>query len=113
MHELSIVEDLITLCERHLEANGGSEITEISVKVGRLSGVEPHLLENAFEFYKVQTKCKNAKLRLNLQEIVAVCQNCAQESEIKNNEFLCPKCGSNRLKIIDGEDLYLMQIVME
>lgn len=113
MHELAIVEDLITMSEKQLEINGGTEIEKIVVKVGRLSGVEPHLLKSSFEFYKVQTKAKNAKLELKLQNVVVECKSCGEKSELDKNEFVCPKCGSAELNVTDGEDLYLMQIEMK
>ena len=112
MHELSIVIDLVALFEENLRKNNKNKIEEVHLKIGRLSGVEPHLLKSAYEVYQKDTVCKDAKLIINLQDVVVKCNKCGKESVLNKNEFLCPKCGSNDLEVLDGEDMYLMQLVM-
>lgn len=52
MHELSIVESLIELCEQNALKHNAKLIKEIQVKVGRLSGVEIELFKRCFETFK-------------------------------------------------------------
>ena len=52
MHEYSIVQALLEQCEEHAKANDSTKITKVVTKIGKLSGVEPHLLETAFETFK-------------------------------------------------------------
>ncbi len=113
MHELSIVVDLINLCEKNALKNGAKSCEKIIIKVGKLSGIEPHLLENAFEFYKETSQiCKNSALQINVQNVVAKCEDCGNEFQILDYEFFCHNCKSKNLKVIDGEDMYLMQLVL-
>lgn len=113
MHELSIVISLIDLCEKNLKASGGNEIEEVVIKVGRLSGVESHYLRDAYEVYKSGTVCKNANLTIHEQSVVVECLECGFTSELTQNEFICPNCSSQNLKVIDGEDMYLMSLVIK
>ncbi|PSM51408.1 hydrogenase nickel insertion protein HypA [Campylobacter blaseri] len=113
MHELSIIIDLVALCEKNAKEQNAKEIESLEIKIGRLSGVEPHYLESAYEFYKKGTICENAKLIIHVQNIVVQCNNCGEKNELDKNEFLCPKCGSNKLDVIDGEDMYLMRLTMK
>ena len=113
MHELSIIIDLIELCEENAKKNKAEQVDEIIIKIGKLSGVEAHYLQSAFEFYHFTSDiCKNAKLTINIQPVIVFCNDCNQNSELKDNNFKCQKCGSRNLKVIDGEDMYLMQIIM-
>ena len=112
MHELSIVQDLVRLCERNAAAKNAKEVVKIEIKIGRLSGVEPHYLQSAFDVYKNETICANAELIINLQNIVIECENCGFIGEISQNDFTCPKCESQNLKVTDGEDMYLMRLEM-
>ncbi|MCI6988266.1 MAG: hydrogenase/urease nickel incorporation protein HypA [Campylobacter sp.] len=113
MHEFSLVANIIELSEENAKKNGASKVDEIVIKVGKLSGVEPHYLESAFEFYRLNSPlCKDAKLSINLQNIVVECKECGAKSTLLQNEFLCPKCSSSNLEVIDGEDMYLMSLVM-
>lgn len=113
MHEMAIVNDLINLCEKNLKQSGGKEIKEVHIKIGRLSGVESHYVKTCYDAFKKDTVCHNAKLVINEQNIVIKCQKCDFEGELEINHFICPKCESNELKIIDGEDMYLMKLIIE
>lgn len=113
MHEYSIVQSLLQSCEEHAKENNSRNITKVIIKIGVLSGVEPDLLQTAFDTFKEQTVCNNAEFVINRQKVIVYCLSCKNESTLENNEFLCPKCNSNELKVIDGEDMYLMSLEME
>ena len=113
MHEMSIVQSLVELCEKNLNENGGGEIKEIVVKVGRLSGVEAHYLQSCYDVFRQETVCENAELKIHIQDVVIECEKCGYNGVLKQNNFICPKCESRNLRVTDGEDLYLMQLVIE
>ncbi|NDJ27877.1 hydrogenase maturation nickel metallochaperone HypA [Campylobacter sp. MIT 19-121] len=113
MHELSIVESLITLCEQNAKEQNATQISEVYVKIGRLSGIESELFKRCFDTFKLNSSfCKQAKLFIEQSELEITCFECGQNSILKQNEFKCPHCQSTELKIISGEDLLLMRLVM-
>lgn len=113
MHEYSIVSALIEQCEQLAAENKANRITRVSIKVGVMSGVEPALLETAFATFKEDGICKGATLDMQIQPLVIRCLECQQESELKERSIICPQCNSNHTKVIDGEDMMLMQLEME
>ncbi|EAJ2680694.1 TPA: hydrogenase maturation nickel metallochaperone HypA [Campylobacter jejuni] len=114
MHELSIVESLIELCEENALNNKACNVQEIYVKIGRLSGIEVDLFKRCFEIFKENSNiCKNAKLFIELAPLEILCLKCDQTSILEENVFKCPKCQSIEYKIIQGEDLHLMRLVMK
>ena len=113
MHEYSIVQSLLESCEEHARQNEAKEVTKVVVKIGVLSGVEPDLLQTAFDTFKEHTVCHNADFIMNIQKIMIECHNCNTQSELEKNEFSCPKCQSTDIKVLDGEDMYLMSLEME
>lgn len=113
MHEYSIVQALIDQCEELAGSNNASAITKVVVKIGKYSGVEPHLLEIAFETFKDQTICKDAEFVMSIQPLVIVCNNCHQESVLEQPYYICPVCQSIDIRVIDGEDMILMSLEME
>lgn len=113
MHEYSIVQSLLESCEEHAQQNKSNNITKVIVKIGVLSGVEPDLLQTAFDTFKEKTVCDKAEFVINRQKVVILCQSCNEESTLEKNEFLCPKCQSKQMKIIDGEDMFLMSLEMD
>jgi hydrogenase nickel incorporation protein HypA/HybF len=113
MHEYSIVQALLDQCEREAKKAGANKILTIAVKVGRLSGIEPKLLQTAFEFFSEESFSKGAKLNLTPQNVVAECRKCGEKRELDELAFTCAKCGSEELTVIDGEELILMSLEME
>lgn len=113
MHEYSIVQSLLDMCEEHAKTNDASKVTKVSVKIGKLSGVEPHLLETAFNTFKEKTLCEEAEFDMHIQPVVVDCKNCFVRSELPENHFKCPECGSTEVTIVDGEEMFLMSLEME
>ena len=112
MHEYSIVQSLLESCEEHARTNDAKEVTKVVIKIGVLSGVEPDLLQTAFDTFKEQTICHNAQFIINRQKVVIDCLDCNTTSTLEKNEFSCPSCQSVNIKVIDGEDMYLMSLEM-
>ncbi len=110
MHEYSIVQSLLDSCNENAKENNATKVTKVVVKIGVMSGVEPDLLQTAFDTFKENTICTNAKFIINIQPIVINCHNCNKKSTLQKNEYFCPKCQSTELDVIDGEDMYLMQL---
>ncbi len=113
MHEFSIVHSLLDLCEENAIKNDAKRILRVEIKVGKLSGIEPHLLQSAFDTFKEKTLCDGAELVMHLQDLVIYCKDCLKETILEKNEFYCPSCGSSDTTVIDGEEMYLMRLEME
>ena len=113
MHEFSIVDSLLNLAEEHAVKNNAKKVTKLEIKIGVLSGVEPNLLQTAFDTFKEGTICEEAEFIMKIQPVVIKCQNCGFEGELGKDEYLCPKCKSGEIKITDGEDMYLMSLELE
>ncbi|NPA59864.1 MAG: hydrogenase maturation nickel metallochaperone HypA [Epsilonproteobacteria bacterium] len=110
MHEYSIVQSLLDSCEENARKNNSTKVTKVVVKIGVMSGVEPDLLQTAFDTFKENTMCEDCEFIINLQPILIRCHNCLKESTLEKNEYCCPSCQSVELDVLDGEDMYLMQL---
>jgi hydrogenase nickel insertion protein HypA len=83
------------------------------VKIGRLSGVEPHLLETAFDTFKERTVCDGAAFVMQLQPVVIVCRSCGAETTLDAFRYRCPRCESIDVSVTEGEEMLLMSLEME
>jgi hydrogenase nickel incorporation protein HypA/HybF len=113
MHEYSIVQALLDQCEHHARINGSRKVMKVTVKIGVLSGVELHLLRSAFETFREDTVCREAELEIIHQKVLVECGKCRRQSTIEKHDYHCPNCGSAEVRVIDGEDMYLMRLEME
>ncbi|MGP1561733.1 MAG: hydrogenase maturation nickel metallochaperone HypA [Helicobacteraceae bacterium] len=113
MHEYSVVKSLIDLCEENARANGKARVLKVEVKVGVLSGIEPQLLQLAFDTFKEGTMCAGAEFFMHVQKVQILCHACQREQMLEKNEFLCPACGAADLDVLDGEEAYLMRLELD
>lgn len=113
MHEYSIVQALLEQCEGHAKANDATKIIKVVTKIGKLSGVEPHLLKTAFETFKENSICDGAEFIMQLQDLKLYCNQCNKESEQSEVRYQCLHCHSTDVSVLDGEDMYLMSLEME
>lgn len=112
MHEYSVVQALLEQVQELAAQNGASEVTKIIVKNGVMSGVEPHLLEVAFETFKEKSICEKAHFIMNIQPLILHCQSCNNVNEVATAHYCCPNCQSLDVRVDDGEDMYLMSVEM-
>lgn len=113
MHEYGITQSLIESCEKHARDNSAKRVTKVVVNIGILSGVEPHLLHEAYEMFKSDTMCSSAELIINIQKVKINCNGCDYEAELEKNEFICPRCGSFDIRVLEGEEMHLMSLELE
>ena len=113
MHEYSIVQALLNQCEEIALQNSATCVTKVITKIGAMSGVDTHLLESAFDEFKKGTLCDGASFVANYQKIKIKCNECDFEFEIDKTILnKCFKCKSQNIKVIDGEDMFLMRLEM-
>ena len=113
MHEYSIVQALLTQCEDIARKNEAEKVTKIVTKIGKMSGVEPHLLEIAFNTFKEKTVCDGAEFVMNVQPLVIECNGCGAQTTLEEIYYKCPACESLDVRVIEGEEMYLMTLEME
>ena len=112
MHELSIVAAMIELCEDNARTNNATKISEIHTKIGVLSGIDKEQFKLCFESFKEGSLCEEARLFMQDEDLEGECE-CGFKGRLDGKSFFCPKCGGKELKIIAGEEFYLMRLVME
>jgi hydrogenase nickel incorporation protein HypA/HybF len=113
MHEFSIVQSLLDLIEKNVKLNDAKSVSKVVVKIGKLSGVEPHLLETAFNTFKEKTVAENAEFLVEIQDVIGYCKRCDDKFVIEEYNFICPKCNSIDIEVIDGTEMILKSLELE
>ncbi len=113
MHEYSIVQALLNQCEELAAQNDATTVTKVITKIGVMSGIETHLLETAFETFKEGTLCDGAEFVIHKQKLKLHCNECKEEFEVDEIAYCCIHCESLNVKVLDGEDMYLMSLEMQ
>ncbi|MFN3598664.1 MAG: hydrogenase maturation nickel metallochaperone HypA [Aquificaceae bacterium] len=113
MHEFSIVQSLLELLEEQTRQYGAKRVTKVEISIGVLSGIEPHLLELAFDTFKEGTIAEKAELLVEVEKLRIWCEECGREYQKEELNLLCPGCGSLNTHIRGGQELLLKSIELE
>lgn len=113
MHELSVISGLFEILEEKAREAGAVRVTTVTIRVGRLSGVVPDLLESAFDGFKKGTIAAGASLRVETPPLRVRCRSCRKESSTEEPLFACPACGAPGLEILEGTDIFLQKLEIE
>jgi hydrogenase nickel incorporation protein HypA/HybF len=113
VHELSIVASLFETLESLSREHDARRITAVKLRIGRLSGVVPELLESAFETYKKGTLAEGARLEIEVAPYDFRCRTCGGTAFRDEPGFACAACGSKDMELVGGMDLVLEKIEVE
>jgi hydrogenase nickel incorporation protein HypA/HybF len=112
VHERSLVKSLLDEVGRLAADRGGGQVEEIRVSVGPLSGVEPVLLEDAFAQLSAESPAAGSRLVVEEVSLIARCEACDAEFEPEGFMFLCPRCDSGRVRVLQGDALILQSVTL-
>jgi len=110
MHELSVCQALITQVENLAREQGARQVVSISLGIGPLSGVEPHLLEQAYPLAAAGTLAEDCVLMIDEQPIRVHCDECGKDSDATASRLVCAHCGDWRTTLISGDELILTRV---
>lgn len=110
MHEVAIIRDIINTLQAH-HADKLDKIVKVQVQAGLLCNVQPVLIQNAFEAMIYEEPwLQQIDLEVITLPIVAYCQPCHTNFDVKWHRFVCPLCSTTSNKIIQGEELRISKV---
>jgi hydrogenase nickel incorporation protein HypA/HybF len=112
MHELSIVMSIIDIATKQLQGIDATEIEEIELEIGTLSGIEEKSFDFAWNQAVRNTPLQNSIRVVNKIEAVATCIDCMIDFSVENLYDACPVCGEHFLNINKGKELKVKSIVV-
>jgi hydrogenase nickel incorporation protein HypA/HybF len=107
MHEMSVVQGLMTILEERAKAHGIARISLVRLKVGRLRGLDARQLCAAFEVLAEGSIAEGAPLEIEQIAVRARCNACGTEWRLPDYRFECPKCQSADAEILGGRELHI------
>jgi hydrogenase nickel incorporation protein HypA/HybF len=113
MHEYSVVRMLMELVQEIAQRNAAQAVAEVVVAVGPLSGIEPLLLQSAFQQMATSTLLQRARLTIEEVAVTIQCDSCSRQSTLHDFDFTCHHCGSSRTQVVSGEDLMLRHVTLQ
>lgn len=108
MHEVSLCRQLAAAVTR---ATGPRAVDAVYVTVGQLRQVVPEALQHAWGFVVRGTPLEHARLHLEPVPAVLRCSDCGAERRLGPElGFDCRGCGSDRTRLVSGEEFVLTAV---
>lgn len=111
MHEYSLMLALMERVEQEAAAHRALAVHRVRVRIGELSGVEPGLLESAFDIVRAGTICERAALDIERVTARWECSGCGRTLE-QGQRLQCAVCGAPAA-LASGGEILLGQIELE
>lgn len=113
MHEMSLMGGVFDVIEDTLDQYQVRKVTQVKLKVGKLTNAEPEALQLAFEAYSKDTVCEGADLIVEVVPVKGRCRSCGYEFPVQEILFYCPKCQYSGIEVTAGEELLLESLEIE
>ena len=110
MHEMSITQGIIDICESHA---GGRRVLSVEIEIGELSSVVPEAVEFCFEACSQGTLLQGARIAIRRIPGRGHCQACGADTALSSLYDACSSCGEFRVTITEGEEMRVREIEVE
>lgn len=110
MHELGIVYQVIKTVEEVMAEQGLKELDSITLEIGEMRDIVPKFIEEAWQAVRQTTPYPDAELEIDIIPARARCKNCGAVRNVKQIDFECPLCKSDKLEIFSGREFNIKQI---
>ena len=112
MHELSLMENLLSIVARAAEQGGGEPVRAIHCRIGELAGVNVESLQFAFEVLSGNPPAAGARFDVERVPIEARCRDCGAAVSSADLVFRCAECGSGSVDIVAGREMEIDYILV-
>lgn len=111
MHEYSLVQALLDRVTEEARRHDAVVVHHIRLKVGQLAGVEPELLDAAYQLCRERTICSGADLEILSVEPIWACPECDERIQ-PGRPLRCATC-ERPAHLTQGDEIILDRLEME
>ena len=114
MHELSLITNIVDTLHDLFEKNPVYKVHSVTLSVGMVSGVVPHYLTDAWEWFtKKDDLFRGSKLIIEPVHAYSTCLDCGEVYDTIQFAKICPKCHSENTVLKQGNELTIKEVEAE
>lgn len=110
MHEMSITQGIIDICEKNA---GGRRVLSVDVEIGELSSVVPDAVEFCFEACSQGTLLEGARINIIRIPGSGQCLDCGTDTPLTALFSACQRCGGYQVTVVSGEEMRVREIEVD
>ncbi len=119
MHEMPVTQGILNLVLEHAQ---GHRVTDIYLRVGRMSPVVPDSVDLFFSYLSKDTLAEGAKLHFQMEPVEMTCQACGRKADLtpwaaERPQLIMARaiargceCGSKNLRVTGGVEFGVVSI---
>lgn len=107
MHEVSLMQSTLELAVEQAQRQGATQIHQITLRIGQLSGVDPDAIAFAFDVVTQNTMAEKAQLHIDFLPAICYCAHCQQTFQPSDWVDECPTCHHLSMDLRQGKELQL------
>ncbi len=112
MHELSIASAIVAEVRDAMESNNVTTVTDVTVKIGRLSGIVAGALEFGWDIVRQGTVLADTALIIHDDPVVVWCPVGDHSLTLDGMVFRCEDHGCPTPEILSGERLEIVRFTV-
>ncbi len=113
MHELSVTESILEISLRHASAAKATRITNLYLVIGQLASIVDDSVQFYWDIISKDTIAEEAVLHFKRLPATLTCLDCDHHYQLAGDGFACPKCNSEHVKVVSGDEFYMEAIDVE
>jgi len=113
MHELSVTENILAIALRHAEKAQARRVTDLYLVIGQMASIVDDSVQFYWDIISAGTMAEGARLHFQRVPTELQCLSCNQRYTPADDDFACPDCHSQQIRVVAGEEFYLDAIEIE
>lgn len=110
MHEMSITQSVVEICEKNA---AGRRVLAVTLEIGELSGVVAEAVEFCFAACAAGSVLEGARLEIERVAGRGSCPACGAEFPLHSYFEPCARCGDYGVRVVAGEELRVKELEVE
>lgn len=111
MHELGVVFHVIDDVIDIAKENEVNHINRVTLEIGTVSGIVDDYLLDCWKWaVEKHEETSGCKLEIEHIEAITHCEACGEDYDTIAHGKICPKCGSDRTFLIQGNEFVIKEI---
>jgi hydrogenase nickel incorporation protein HypA/HybF len=116
MHELPVMQSILSIVVRHAAMHQVKKVHAISLIVGALSDLEDEWMQRYFDYVSKGTVAEGARLKIERTPAVVSCTGCGHNFEVdktRMDAITCPECGGQKFTLVSGRGYHIKDMEAE
>lgn len=113
MHELPVTESILEIALRHAQKANATRITHLYLVIGQLATIVDESVQFYWDIISKETMAEGAQLHFERLPATLSCLDCEHQYTLAGDDFACPRCSSEHVKVVSGDEFFMQAIDVE